>query len=144
VEQKLDTIDKILNLMGNADVSAYQLSKETGIANNLVSQWKQHKQNPSIKSIKKVAKYFNVPWETLMPDDEESDNGKRLNAAEWNNQTQINNINFFKEYFNESEFRYILKMRRLNYKGVQKVLSYIDDLYGNTEYREDKGNNKIR
>lgn len=112
--------------MSNREVSAYQLSKETGIANNLVSQWKQHKQNPSIKSIKKIAKYFNVPWGTLMPDDEETDENFSFNEAH-------------KEIcFSNVELEYLNSLKRLNNSGVKKVLAYIDDLSGNPEYRADK------
>lgn len=136
----METIDKIVNLMNHEGISAYQLEKETGVSNSLISQWKAHRQNPSVKNLKKIARYFNVPWETLSADENDLNDEVLLDKAieNWDDKTKIDNINFIKEYFNESEFKYILKMRCLNYKGVQRVLAYIDDLYGNPEYRADK------
>jgi len=134
----LDSIDKILNLMSNRGVSAYQLSKETGIANNLVSQWRQHKQNPSIKSIKKVAKYFNVQWESLMPDDEETDENFSFNEALEKFQKTCNDNKYKEICFSNVELEYLNSLKRLNNGGIKKVLAYIDDLSGNPEYRADK------
>lgn len=124
--------------MSNREVSAYQLSKETGIANNLVSQWKQHKQNPSIKSIKKIARYFNVPWETLMPDDEEADENFSFNEALEKFQKMCNDNKYKEICFSNVELEYLNSLKRLNNGGVKKVLAYMDDLAGNPIYRINK------
>ena len=123
--------------MSNRGVSAYQLSKETGIANNLVSQWRQHKQNPSIKSIKKVAKYFNVQWESLMPDDEESESANFLDEA-LDNFNEACNKQYCEIRFDGRELKYFNDLHLLNDDGVQKVLEYIVDLSGNPKYAKNE------
>ena len=123
--------------MSNRGVSAYQLSKETGIANNLVSQWRQHKQNPSIKSIKKVAKYFNVQWESLMSDDEESESANFLDEA-LDNFNEACNKQYCEIRFDGRELKYFNDLHLLNDDGVQKVLEYIVDLSGNPKYAKNE------
>ena len=131
----MESIDKILNLLNNRGVSAYQLSKETGIANNLVSQWKQHKQNPSIKSMKKVAKYFNVPWESLMSDEDENASSLSLNEA----LNKFNKACNYREiYFDNNELKYLNELHLLNESGIQKVLEYIADISTNPKYSKNK------
>ena len=61
----LDTIDKILHLMDINNVSAAQLTREAGITNGLITQWKSRKQVPSTKSLSKIAAYFNVSLDWL-------------------------------------------------------------------------------
>lgn len=58
---ELDTIDKILKLMSDKGVTQAQLTKEAGITNGLVTQWKNRLQQPSAKSLMKLSKYFDVP-----------------------------------------------------------------------------------
>ena len=117
--------------------SAYQLGKGTGISTGLISQWKAHRQNPSVKNLKKIAKYFNVPWETLMPDDEEAAENYSLNEALEKFKKVCNNE--YKEMcFSNIELEYLNSLKRLNNGGIKKVLAYIDDLSGNPEYRADK------
>lgn len=69
----LDTIDKILKLMESHNVSAAQLTKEAGITNGLITQWKKHKQKPSMKSLMKIAKYFDVSIEYFMDGAEQTE-----------------------------------------------------------------------
>ena len=133
----MDAITKITNLLDAAGTTAYQLGKGTGISTGLISQWKAHRQNPSVKNLKKIAKYFNVPWETLMPDDEEAAENYSLNEALEKFKKVCNNE--YKEMcFSNIELEYLNSLKRLNNSGVKKVLAYMDDLAGNPEYRADK------
>lgn len=129
----MDSIYKIVNLMESAGISAYQLEKETGVSNSLISQWKAHRQNPSVKNIKKIAKYFNVPWESLTADEDiefiEPDNA--INEA-------INKSNSMKMYFSKSMVECIEKLAQLNTIGTDKALEYMDDLIASGKYSKDK------
>lgn len=62
----MDTIDRILELMEINNVTAAQLTREAGITNGLITQWKQRKQNPSYGYVVKIASYFNVSVDYLL------------------------------------------------------------------------------
>ena len=51
-------IDKLLQENG---ITAYRLSKDTGISESLISDWKNGKCNPKIDKVKVLADYFKVP-----------------------------------------------------------------------------------
>lgn len=57
---------KIFKLMDNKGVTAYKLSKETGISESVISRWKSGEQSPSISSLVKVAHYFQCGLSELM------------------------------------------------------------------------------
>lgn len=53
-------------------ISAYQLSKKIGITPTSFTDWKNQKAQPSMKAIKKIADYFEVPVEYFFEDDREN------------------------------------------------------------------------
>lgn len=56
----MNTIDKIFDLMAQHDISAYRLSKDIGLTNGLMTQWKNGRQKPSLDSLNLIADYFDV------------------------------------------------------------------------------------
>ena len=63
----IKTVTKnIFQLMDNKGVTAYKLSKETGISESVISRWKSGKQSPSISNLVKVAHYFQCGLSELM------------------------------------------------------------------------------
>lgn len=56
----------IFTLMDNYGITAYKLSKETGISESVISRWKSGEQSPSISNLVKVAHYFNCGLSDLM------------------------------------------------------------------------------
>lgn len=63
----IKTVTKnIFNLMDNKGVTAYKLSKETGISESVISRWKSGEQSPSISNLVKVAHYFQCGLSELM------------------------------------------------------------------------------
>jgi transcriptional regulator with XRE-family HTH domain len=52
--------------MDKQGVTAYKLSKETGISESVISRWKSGEQSPSISSLVKVAHFFNCGLSELM------------------------------------------------------------------------------
>lgn len=49
---------KIFELMDGKGITAYRLSKETGISESVISRWKSGEQSPSLGNLIKLAKYF--------------------------------------------------------------------------------------
>lgn len=52
-------------------VTAYKVSKDTGITQTLLSNWKTGKSVPNMHNLKKIADYFNVTVDYLMTGDTE-------------------------------------------------------------------------
>ena len=55
--------EKLLNEKG---VTAYEVSKATGIPNSTFSDWKTGKSKPKIEKLKKIAEYFQSPITELI------------------------------------------------------------------------------
>jgi transcriptional regulator with XRE-family HTH domain len=62
----MNTVEKILNLMRENNVTASQLSKEIGKSNAVFTQWKRGEQKPSAEAVTKIAQYFNVTTDYLL------------------------------------------------------------------------------
>lgn len=52
--------------MADRHISAYRLSKDTGISTGLLSQWKKRMQNPSVEKLQIIADYFHVSVDYLI------------------------------------------------------------------------------
>lgn len=63
-------------LMKAKGCSAYQVSKETGIAQSTLSDWKSGKSVPKADKIQKIADYFGVSADYLMTGEEKEDGPK--------------------------------------------------------------------
>lgn len=53
-------------LMKEHGVSSYKLTKDTGISNGLISNWKQGVKIPSAENLIKIADYFDVSVDYLL------------------------------------------------------------------------------
>lgn len=66
----IKTVTKnIFKMMDTQGVSAYKLSKETGISESVISRWRSGEQSPSVSSLVKVAHYFQCGLSELMKGD---------------------------------------------------------------------------
>lgn len=57
---------KFEKLLKKKGVTAYKVSKETGISQSSFSDWKQGKSNPKIDKLKILANYFGVSIEYFL------------------------------------------------------------------------------
>ena len=57
--------EELLKIHGK---TPYQVSKETGIAENIFSYWKSGRSNPKVDKLKKLADYFGVSIEYFLDD----------------------------------------------------------------------------
>ena len=53
-------------LLQKYGVTAYKVSKETGITQSTLSDWKRGRSTPKTENMKKIADYFGVTVEYLM------------------------------------------------------------------------------
>jgi transcriptional regulator with XRE-family HTH domain len=61
----MKTIDRVLYLMSDKNISAVKLCSEIGLAKNAISEWKAGRIKPSTEHVTKIAKYFKVSTDYL-------------------------------------------------------------------------------
>ena len=66
-------------LLKEHGVTAYRVSKETGVTTATLTSWKQGKYTPKPEKLQKIADYFNVSLEYLMTGEEKEGNKYYLN-----------------------------------------------------------------
>lgn len=57
---------KYLALLDKTHKTSYQVSKDTGIAQSVLSDWKRGRSNPKIDKLKILANYFGVSIEYFL------------------------------------------------------------------------------
>lgn len=63
---------KYEELLKKSGKTSYQVSKDTGIGENTLSQWKNGRSTPKIDKIKVIADYFGVSIEYFLDDTNET------------------------------------------------------------------------
>lgn len=58
--------EKFVALLEKTNKTAYQVSKDTGIAENIFSYWKTGRSKPKVDKLKILADYFGVPIEYFL------------------------------------------------------------------------------
>lgn len=53
-------------LLKDRGITAYKVSKETGIATSTLTNWKKGLYTPKVDKLQKIADYFGVPLEYLL------------------------------------------------------------------------------
>jgi len=60
--------NKYEELLQNTGKTSYQVSKDTGIGQNTLSNWKTGRSKPKIEKLQKLADYFQVPVTYFLDD----------------------------------------------------------------------------
>ena len=61
-------------LLQKFNITPYKISKDTGVTQTTLSNWKNGKSTPSTANMQKIADYFNVSIDYLMTGQESTDN----------------------------------------------------------------------
>lgn len=59
-------MERLVQIMEERKISAYKLSKETGIYQSTISQWKSGLQRPSLEAAEKIANYLDCSVDYLL------------------------------------------------------------------------------
>lgn len=62
--------EKFQRLLEEHDITAYKVSKETGIATATLTEWKNGTYTPKVDKLMLIAKYFDVPIEYFLTGEE--------------------------------------------------------------------------
>lgn len=68
--------EKFAELLVKNNKTAYAVAKETGIAQSVLSDWKNGRSKPKADKLKKIADYFKVPMEQLLENTEDEEDGQ--------------------------------------------------------------------
>lgn len=77
------------HLLQKYGISAYRVSKETGVTQTALSNWKNGRNTPSIPTLQKIAEYFGVTVDYLMTGKNDKEKEPQLNPKD---QKDINEI----------------------------------------------------
>lgn len=80
----MDTYDRIEQLLKSRGISAYKLSKGTGISTGLISQWKKRTQKPSATKLQHVADYFGVTVDYLLGNEQKEKPAQNVQVRDEN------------------------------------------------------------
>lgn len=58
--------EKFADLLDKTNKNAYQVSKDTGIPQSVLSDWKRGRSNPKVDKLKILADYFGVSIEYFL------------------------------------------------------------------------------
>ena len=62
--------DVFSNLLQDRNISSYKLTKDTGLSNGMISDWRSGKNIPSADNLVKLADYFGVSVDYLLGRDD--------------------------------------------------------------------------
>lgn len=61
--------NKFAKLLEDRDLTAYRVSKDTGIATSTLTEWKNGTYTPKVDKLMVLANYFDVPIEYFLKDE---------------------------------------------------------------------------
>lgn len=65
-QEVINLYEKYAELLEKTGKTTYQVSKDTGIPENIFSYWKNGRSKPKVDKLLILSKYFNVPLETFL------------------------------------------------------------------------------
>lgn len=72
--------ERIFQLMEKRGLSAYRVSKDTGISQASLADWRKGRSNPKIDKLQKLADYFGVSIQYLTGESNEIDDTQQMQA----------------------------------------------------------------
>ena len=123
------SVQKIFELLKQNNLTAKQVSKDTGISASNFTEWKKGRNEPGIQTIKILADYFNVSADYLL----EPDTGDVVSSGSNNNiqNGNNNNIEITTCDYDINEKKLIEKFRELDYdEQIQLMAEVIERVKG--------------
>lgn len=114
--------DIIVNLLKKNNITAYKLSKDLGISEALISNWKSGRQEPKYDSLQKLSRYFNVSADYLL----------ELDITNQNIIAPKKNITNYDEV-DEQEQKLVANYKKLNIQAQHALVDYSDFMLSKPE-----------
>ena len=137
----MKTIERILSLIEQHNITAAYLLREAKLNPASISQWKKGKSNPSYGALVKIANYFNVSVEYLegKADDPKIDEAKYLQKNSGGESYQAEKLTIYKDASLSVEEKYLIDVfRKGNVRDRVKMTNFAlaieDEINSRTEY----------
>ena len=62
----MDFSQRLSSLLIERQITAYRLSKDTGISDSMIARWKSGERSPSLENLLAIADYFDVSIDYLL------------------------------------------------------------------------------
>ena len=62
----MDFSQRLSSLLIERQITAYRLSKDTGISDSMIARWKSGERSPSLENLLAIAGYFDVSIDYLL------------------------------------------------------------------------------
>ena len=72
--------DRIFKIMKEKELTAYRVSKDTGISQASLADWRKGRSKPKIDKLQKLSEYFGVSISYLTGESDEIDNTQQMQA----------------------------------------------------------------
>lgn len=72
--------DRIFEIMKEKELTAYRVSKDTGISQASLADWRKGRSKPKIDKLQKLSGYFGVSISYLTGESDEMDNTQQMQA----------------------------------------------------------------
>ncbi len=72
--------DRIFEIMKEKELTAYRVSKDTGISQASLADWRKGRSKPKIDKLQKLSEYFGVSISYLTGESNEIDNTQQMQA----------------------------------------------------------------
>lgn len=72
--------DRIFEIMKEKELTAYRVSKDTGISQASLADWRKGRSKPKIDKLQKLSEYFGVSIQYLTGESNEIDDTKQMQA----------------------------------------------------------------
>lgn len=116
---------KLCHFMEVKKITAYQMSKETGISNRLIGYWRKGEMLPNAENLIIIADYFNTSIDYLL-DREEKDTTISTGDNTGNNNNS--SINIASNNLDKTTMQVAEMFSNMNIKNKAKVLSFMIEL----------------
>ena len=72
--------DRIFEIMKEKELTAYRVSKDTGISQASLADWRKGRSKPKIDKLQKLSEYFGVSIQYLTGESDQIDNTQQIQA----------------------------------------------------------------
>lgn len=132
---------RLCSFMANKNISAYKMSKDTGISDRLIGYWRKGEKLPNAENLIIIANYFNTSIDYLLcrtdkPNTENLSNSaigaignKSTGTVTINNNTKSKEED--KPHFDETTIQLLETFQSLNFMDKAKVISLVAELSQN-------------
>ncbi len=118
--------EKFAQLLKEHNVSAYKVSKETGIATATLSDWKNGRSTPKIDKLQKIAEYFNVSTNYFVTDTSTSEDLVQINPLTGKNMTK-RELTQYEKVMNEATLMF--NNEDVSEEDKEKLMMALNDMF---------------